>query len=153
MRVITRVRFPWLWLPAAVAGVALQAGLWRVLAPAAKCYVWEGACVFQASGASSPYFVRDLTFGAVGLALGLLLGLLFRRRGAEGGPVLQLLLALLGAGASFAAAQLGALGSEVAAIDDTFAYDRLSLGAWGLILAWPFGTQLAVWFLGTRSRG
>ena len=153
MRVIPRLRFPWIWLPAAAVGVAVQAGLWRVLAPAAQCYVWEGACVFQASGSSSPYFVRDLTFGAVGLGVGLLLGVLFRRVGAEGGPVLQLLLALLGAGASFAAARLGVLGSEVVAIDDTFAFDRLTLGAWGLVLAWPFGTQVALWFLGSRSRG
>lgn len=149
---MAKARIPWLWLPAAAAAVGAQAWLWRTLAPAAKCYLWEGDCVFQVSGSSSPYFVRDLTFGAIGLALGVLLGLLFGGRLWRGGPVLQVGFAALGAAASYGACRLGVIGSEIVAIDDRVAYDRLTLGAVGLILAWPLGTQLIVWVRGVLSR-
>lgn len=132
------------WMLILALGVLAQSALWRSFAPAAKCYLWEGACVYQVSGASSPYFVRDLTFGAAGAVVGLVIGVFAGGWLRRQGLLWQVVAAAVGAAASFGALKLAEASSELVVIDKTYGYDQLRLGAMGLVLAWPLATQIAV---------
>ena len=125
-------------------GLLAQALAWRQLAPAARCYVQAGKCVFQYSQSTSPYFDRDLVFAEVGLLVGVLVGAAFARRWWLAGPLKQAGLAALAALASFAAAKLGAWGTEVMPLDAHTAVDRLELRSVVLVLAWPLAQQLVI---------
>lgn len=127
-----------------VVGLIVQAAGWRLLAPSAKCYLVDGACVWQVDQTTSPYFIGDVIFGGLGLVIGLLIGRRFALRWWEAGIRAQVAVALLGLAASFLAMRLGAFGATLQPIDARTAIDALTLRSVAFLLAWPLAVQFAV---------
>lgn len=131
-----------------VVAVTTQVFWWSKWVPSLDCYLYKGECVYQWQPDSNVYFEADLKFAAVGLAIGLIVGISLAKWLWQSGVKTQLLYAVWTGLVGYVSVQVYASTQVVTKLDENHGLDIITLRSPSLILALPFAVQLCVFIRG-----